>query len=126
MALMEFREPNQVKWMGSRPGHNGAQKLIKIETAVPALLYTVSAGTTFFLTSYFFGITSNGIGASDLQVRNAADAIQYYLGWVISYTSNPGNKVGMSFPFPIEIPAGWDFYTSATLNTLGFIAGWEE
>jgi len=56
MALMKFREPNQVKWVGVRPGHNGTQ-IIRSQGADNATveLYLVPVGQTFYLCSASLG-----------------------------------------------------------------------
>jgi len=56
MALMKYREPNQVKWQGARPAHNGEQKIIR-NSAENALVnvYTVPAGNTGFF--HYFNIS---------------------------------------------------------------------
>ena len=126
MSDMMFREPNQIKWVGTRPGHNGKQKLIKIESAVSALLYTVTAATVFYLTAYYIGTSQNDTGSALLTVRNALDAEQYHLAFPTGYALMPGAGHGMTFYFPLEIAAGWDFYLTCDCACRGFIAGWEE
>ena len=126
MSDMMFREPNQIKWLGSRPGHNGEQVLIDIDTAVATELYEVTAAKTFFLTAFSLGVIRNNDSYQELLVRNILDATVIHLAYLGSFTSDPGGSIGMTFTFPLEIPAGYDFYLSSALITRGFIAGWEE
>jgi len=126
MSDMMFREPNQIKWLGTRPGHNGTQKIIKIESGANVELYEVTAGLTFFLTAYYIGFGMNTAKQATLEVRNVLDAIQYYLGYPSSAAVSTGSGIFMSFYFPLEIPAGYDFYITTTGQVRGFIAGWEE
>ena len=126
MSDMHFREPNQVKWQGSRPGHNGTQVIIKINTDAAAELYEVTAGKTFFLTAFSLGVVRNVNGFQILAIRDDLDAYFCYLGFVNSFTDDPGLSCGLALTYPLEIPSGYDFYVSSATDSRGFIAGWEE
>jgi len=130
MSAMKFREPNEVLWRGVRPGHRGEQVAEYKEVANgTAIVYTVGAGKTFFMTTANF-ICDSSVTATlaTLYVRNASDVLQYYLG--VAYFRAVGQIVApMTFNPPLEIPAGWDVVIasdSANLKTRAFIHGWEE
>ena len=126
MALMTYREANQVLWRGVRPGHDGTQRILKIDTVLSVEIAEVTAGLTYYLTGFSLGIIRNADAFSRLVVRNVVDAEQYDLAYVNSFTACDGEVFGLTFPFPLEISAGWDFYVYATAAVHGFIAGWEE
>lgn len=130
MALMKYREANQVKWVGVRPAHRGEQ-IAKYATANNAtvILHTVTAGKTFYLSFYtFLGyIAGAGAGVS-LIVRNAADVEQYKIsvlrGAVVGQLSQ-----ALALDFPLEIPAAYDVCAvsdSANSTLYAFAHGWEE
>ena len=76
MALMTFREPNQVKWVGSRPGHNGTQIFgYALATNAVATCYFAPAGKA----GYIYGLdlaASSGAnpGLASLQIWDAVPA----------------------------------------------------
>jgi len=130
MAAMAFREPNQVKWMGIRPGHNGTQ-VVALNTATNAevLLYTVTAGKTLFLVSASVGWTGGGSGWGIIMIQTAASADWYYP----CFTSGSSNYFASQGNFnpcvPLEVPAGYKCYVKsvgATFRVHGSIFGWEE
>jgi len=130
MALMKFREPNQVKWQGVRPAHNGTQVLeTDVVVSGTKILYTVAAGKILYLTHAYLGvglITAIGIGY--LWIRDSTPTNLYLLGVVRSITDTPS---GPSFPCywpPIEIPATYDIAVIATANLEihATIHGWVE
>jgi len=130
MALMKFREPNQVKWIGSRPGHNGTKVAISgIANNAEVIIYTVPVGVVLYLTFYSFSI-SNSAAAAQSHFSIYTDGAVHYLYlhslvppaiWqdICSGTFNP----------PLELPAGYYFrlFASGVATTLqGSIAGWVE
>jgi len=130
MSAMAFREPNQVKWVGIRPAHNGEQ-VAKSNAATngTTIIHTVTATKTLYLctsTLTYWG----AVGSGQIKVRNAADVDQYILviGGLITAA---GAFFGLSIPFnpPLEIPAGWDVVVLSSIAASvaeGFIFGWEE
>lgn len=73
---MAFREGNQVKWVGTRPGHNGVQILESGMIANgEAILYTVLAGQRFFWTWFSFSIHGNADGNGYLYIYDDGPAI---------------------------------------------------
>jgi len=130
MALMKFRESNQVKWVGVRPGHNGTQ-VTKWGSAdnETVILYTVTAGKILYLVHYTVFISSDVADRwGFMGVRNDADVEQYrFSTGVFKQVGSIGFGVGLKYP--IEIPAGWDIFlvsNSADSHINGFIHGWEE
>jgi len=130
MSAMLYREPNQVKWVGVRPAHNGEQ-VAKSGTAVnnTVIIHTVTAGKNLYLvTAQIF--TVNSVAAyGNLWVRDGADATWLYLGGLVSAAGQaiPG-QTWYSYP-PVEVPAGYDICvvsTALAFNVVGSIFGWEE
>ena len=130
MALMNYREANQVLWRGVRPAHNGTQ-IVKYIFACNnvTIIHTVSAGTTFHLCSFGLGVHTVAAGTINVAVRNAADVFQYYLAMaeiVAGVTTMPFQ--GTFWP-PLEIPAGYDLVVQSNavvLTVMGMCFGWEE
>lgn len=130
MALMEFREPNQVRWTGSRPAHRGTQ-IIKQFGVISgtAIVHTVTAGKVFYLCecllSTFNSVSSYGYGF----IRDGADAL---IRRIIAMRVQAGSTfVGPHNTFwpPIEIPAGYDICVLSSALAIEYklsIHGWEE
>lgn len=128
--MMNFREANQVKWVGIRPGHNGEQ-IAKHHVAVntTAIIHTVTSGKTFYLSSASYMIYYTGAGFAIMSVRDLSDVAVYHLGMGYKAANDPTITLPISFPQPLEIPAGYDIYLqslAADLHVFGFIHGWEE
>ena len=129
MAMLH-REPNRVKWVGVRPGHEGTQ-IVKANHTGPglAIIHTVTAGKTFFLTGVScYSHAGAAIAIGSVAVRNGADVYQYAL---IGLGAPINNRVGAAISLwpPIEIPAGWDVYVDcggAGSDNSGTVFGWEE
>lgn len=130
MSLNLFREPNQVKWVGFRPAHRGAQVASDAGgTDGTFILHTVTAGKTLFLCGMTFENNDSGTGhVGTLRVRNDTDVAQYDLAQV--FIDAIGQIItSKSYWPPLEIPALWDVVvisSAAGLDTRGFIHGWEE
>ena len=130
MALMAFREPNQVKWVGVRPAHRGTQ-IVKEGYADGALVivWTVTVGKTGFLATVI--LNAAGLpGVGTLYVRNAADVYQYSILWGGILTAvGSVMPASASFNPPLEIPAEWDVVmisSAVGFACAGFVFGWEE
>ena len=102
------REPNQVKWIGVRPGHNGEQ-IIKNALANNATveIYEVPADKLLFIFGYFVSITAVVNVAGYLEIYTAVPALESTLyvagaraGYSISVVHSFGNV-------PIEVAAGY-------------------
>ena len=130
MSAMSYREPNQVKWVGIRPGHNGTQIAIsQVAVNATAIVYAVPAGKTFYLSHAQLNFYSVLAAITFLlYVRNAADVAQYN---IISLASGVAGHLAVPCVFnpPIEIPALWDIVVSSNSlsgNAYAFIHGWAE
>lgn len=129
--MTEHREPNMVKWVGVRPGHNGEQ-IAKSNTVAgdTAIVHTVNAGKTFFLCYYDFIYSTRTADISgSLFVRNVADALVYTLSVGRINTTLYSMSAQSGLIIPIEIPTGFDICiisAGATTPVYAFIHGWEE
>jgi hypothetical protein len=130
MALMLHREPNQVKWVGTRPGHNGTQ-ITKYNTALnnTVIIHTVTAGKTLYLVSAQIFTPNVGAVYGTLFIRDTLDAITMYLAGIINTpTGAVSGQLWTSYP-PLEVAAGYDICvlsSAAGVNYIGSIFGWEE
>ena len=130
MSDMMFREPNQVKWMGSRPGHNGTQVLLSdtVAAVVPTGFYTVPAGKTLFITSAFLNITNPVAVSYYLAIFNAVPALDQYLINTYYTAGQQIVPVQANYWPPIEVEAGYHLYYRQGVNALltYTIHGWVE
>ena len=129
MAML-YREPNMVKWVGVRPGHNGTQiaKYAAVVNAT-AIVHTVTAGKTLFLCTATLGMSVASAGSGILFIRDGADVLTMLLA-ALQWSAGGGLHSGpfTAYP-PIEIPSGYDIVvesTAAVLTVVGSIFGWEE
>jgi len=130
MAKMLFREPNEVRWVGTRPAHRGTQ-VVKDGSAANAttLLYTVTAAKTLYLTGYWIEKQFTAANCElSFYIRNAGDVLWYRLIRHIQAVAAT-LAISRSFSFPLEVPAGYDLilYSSAVGGIIyGGFEGWEE
>ena len=130
MSDMHFREPNQVKWQGSRPGHNGTQILVGLEIAALnwSIVYTVPAGQKLFLTQAFLGVGGNATSAVYLGVYDDTPVLIHRLagGWRQINQTWPGFH--LNYWPPLELLAGYSIRYSQSVNTSIIVAihGWTE
>ncbi|KKN14350.1 hypothetical protein LCGC14_0997090 [marine sediment metagenome] len=130
MALMEFREPNQVAWYGSRPAHRGTQ-VNKFNTSrnTTTILHTVAPGKTLFISFFTCSLEFNAADVfADFFVRDTGDTLSYRIiqltgeavaSFLITANPNP----------PIEVPSGFDIALLSSSTDVAirvFIHGWEE
>lgn len=129
MSMMSHREPNRVKWVGVRPGHDGIQVMKSASKGNGTLiLHTVTAGMIFYLTFFTFNLYATSTGHSaKLLVRDDEDVDQYNISTAavsaIRYVLQACN-----INPPIEIPAGYDIClvsNNAALTVYASIHGWE-
>ena len=130
MSDMHFREPNQVKWQGSRPGHNGDQVLEDGSVSNGELaIYTVPAGQRAFITGItFHSDASGGAGSGAIRIYNAVPALVCNLFYTTQRDAGPINDTGNFWP-PIELPAAWSirvWSNNAVITAYGAIHGWVE
>ncbi len=130
MALMEFREPNQVAWYGFRPAHRGTQFSKSSEADNnTVIVHTVTSGKTLFLKLIVLTVR-DATGVSFVRVRDGSDVTQYTFGF-FHIPSLTGFSPPLVIPFdtPLEIPSGFDIIVvSNTLNHKAscYFHGWEE
>jgi len=130
MALMKFRESNQVRWQGSRPGHNGTQVLENGATAllVPTSFYTVTALKTFYLTH---AVLYNSINLTTNIYLDIYDTTPVFWRRLLGgrpFLNAANVSINASYWPPIEVPTGYFFYLfqAANAGIAAVIAGWEE
>ena len=130
MSDMMFREPNQVKWQGSRPGHNGTQVL---EGAIIGainftILYTVPVGTRFFMTYAGLSNYLNIGGNRHLCIYDAGGVIWRVLFGSMNVVNVPSSPVTATFNPPIELAAAFSIrvYQQALMGTIASVHGWVE
>lgn len=127
---MNYKETNQVKWLGVRPAHYGDQIIIDQSVVNGSVIvHTVTAGKVFYLENFLMRFWSANAGNNALVgVRNVADVHQYVI-CQMKLGAGIGDNVGMSFRSPIEIPAGYDVYLTVSgvgSDGLCSVSGWEE
>ena len=130
MSDIHFREPNQVKWQGSRPGHNGTQVLVSLQSAVTPLdlMYTVPAGQTLFLT-YAAGFPNvNAANLIKLQIYTDGAVLWYQIAGAYSFAAQAMTGFTCTFNPPIEVPSGYTIqkYSSGANICTASIHGWVE
>ena len=130
MALMGFREPNQVKWVGVRPGHRGTQITgHNVSAGVIVDVLQVTAGKKGYITEITIGLNMGAAGASLVYWTDSANAIQetlfevslagatFVLGIPIKYW--PPLEIGDNHKIrALSAAAGVALYVTAK--------GWEE
>jgi len=130
MALMKFREPNQVRWIGSRPGHNGTQILEDARANNSAIrIYTTPADVTFFLCSLVLNLESVVAGVAYCRVYDDGGAAQYYIFERTVLAADPTMTIPFSFWPPMELPTDWSVRVGSNIAGLilrGDIFGWIE
>ena len=101
------REPNQVKWIGVRPGHNGDQ-VLENDTAINVLktIYTVPADKLLFLFAYDIGVYSGAAATAYFYIYDDTPAIFKSLA-VRPVTANTAVSSSQGLWVPIEIPEGY-------------------
>jgi len=130
MALMKFRQSNQVRWVGTRPAHDGTQ-VLTYGTAVNAVdtFYTVPPGQVFYLTHVMWGYTSIAVGLTNLAIQDAVPAVISYCFYEVILATSEGKSGGVSYWPPIEMIEGWRLRlqsNAAGLTVRAAIHGWVE
>ena len=116
------REPKQVKWIGVRPGHNGAQ--VVADDSCAALLtsvYLVPADSLFLWYGFIVNSAFGAGGNAELYTYNAVPAL---LNTYVSQggVANMGIALTKSFDPPIELPAGYTIRINTTVGTISIHA----
>jgi len=132
MALMKFREPNQVRWVGSRPGHDGTQVYgYNAQNGVGnAIVYVVPADSTLFIT-YMFSTSRVGVAAAcDGGLQIYTDGFVFWRVLMPHLYDLAGHQLYcVSLDQPIEVPTGYSIRvisSNAALDVAGGIWGWIE
>ena len=99
-----FREPNMVKWIGVRPGHEGTQ-VIEYNKAQgnTQILYTVPADKLFMLFGVVYNVYCTAASAGRLAIFNAVPAITKIL-FEHNAFANISSLATKSYEIPIELP----------------------
>jgi len=108
MALMKFREPNQVKWQGCRPGHNGTfESHQSFQNAVGnKTIYTVAVGKHLFITHSWLTAEATATLGQAYMFLEIGGVGHYIHQLRFSAAPNTEFTVDTSHYFPIEVPTG--------------------
>lgn len=121
-------EPEQVFTIVEPPYEcNYVFESLSVENAT-TILYTVTAGRTLHLTTWYLNVNGVAAGEAQLYVRNVADVLQYYLA-TLPVAVGVKDHDGLSYPISVEIPAGYDVVirsTAANVYVNGHICGYER
>jgi len=130
MALMKFREPNQVRWQGVRPAHDGERfgAFVSLNGVGWNAVLPVHATMTRYVTYFYMGMPHNLVQRASLAVRNDVAAVIQQFGDWESVVANPGIWVCQSFWPPVEVPPNWtiDMNLSVAAWTRCGVLGWRE
>jgi len=111
MALMKFREPNQVKWCGVRPGHNGTFTSAELRTAAAAwsVVYTVPVNTRLYIFHSWMSAINAGL-AGNARIRIVYGGVAHQL-YIVEFEAIAGGRdfVDTSYYFPLELEANDTF-----------------
>jgi len=132
MALMKFREPNQVKWQGSRPAHNGTQFYGRGYQAGVGdeIVYTVPVGKTAFLTYCYLTYRMGAAQATYALMASYTDGAvldRYILNYFVNSISTGTTSTPLTYP--IEIPENYTIRVitdNVNLGVEGVAWGWIE
>ena len=117
------REPNQVKWIGVRPGHNGEQILLPIDTAVNADVYTVPADKMLLLFDWHLGgVRAIGF-TGHLYVYDDTPVVIASIATVSSEVGEPGTSTSNALWVPIELPEDYAIKVVTAKQVEGYIHG---
>ncbi len=130
MALMKHREPNMVKWQGSRPAHNGEQVHKEANAENESLIiHTVTAGKTFYLV--YACLSYNGIATGKAAIYTTTNTGALIANLCSEYCTAAisGKPTVMTFWPPLELSSLYRIYCRSYVVSLfakGIIFGWEE
>ena len=130
MALMKFREPNQVRWIGSRPAHNGTQVSEYRATNVAGItnLLPAQATQTQYITYFFISTEANGSNNVLMELRTPVPAIVWVLGVGRGLLAYKGEFASGSFWPPLEVLPTYtiDLELSGAVWCAAGVLGWIE
>jgi len=130
MALMTYREANQVLWRGVRPAHNGTQ-IFQRRTAdnETTVIYTTPADQHFYLCHCSLQFSAIAAGRAIIRARTDAAAIWAELIYEVILATSDGKTTGFSYWPPIEFPYSYDIVVISNavgLGLQGMVFGWVE
>ena len=130
MSAMNFREPNQARWLGVRPAHNGEQLVAyNITTNDDRSIYQVPSGKTAYITSMIITATSGSVGGN-VQVNytdSANNLIKRLVNHFFRVTGNIAFSVSFNPPLELINQQRIRAYSNANDATITvFLHGWEE
>ena len=119
------REPNRVKWIGVRPGHEGEQ-VIKYATATNAVvdIYEVPADKLLLIFGYFLNAYGGAAGEGMLDLYTAVPAFWKRLFWAGVHVNND-LAVSRNYTIPIEVPAGYFVSVESSIAACVIKAGFD-
>lgn len=130
MAMMHFREPNQVKWVGVRPGHNGEQIIKQTNVANgTVVVYTVTVGKTLYLCTAELAYVAVGAARAELWVESGGGVYLAGLLMLVGQAAVVGDPHIITFWPPLEVPSQYVIKLrswAAAPQVYGMIYGWEE
>ncbi len=114
----------------SLDGDTGTQ-ITKYATATnaTAIIHTVTAGKTFYLSGWALGTNGGASGPVSILIRDDSDVAVYYPCRMYQSAANNGVSDAKANIPPIKIPADYDICAvggAASLSALAMIEGWEE
>lgn len=130
MAHSLFREPNQVKWVGIRPAHNGERITAEgIATNTTVDVYSIPIGKTLFLTWSSLSGRSNTSATLLLEVTDNLNNHLFTLHQGRTPSGGAGFDSDTALFYPIEIDGDNKIRvnsSSIALDATGAIYGWIE
>ena len=117
------REPNQVKWIGVRPGHNGEQYLFLIDHNAAGVLDTVPADKILLLYDWYISLVDVAAKACQVYMRDDAAANIGFLANLGTCAGTNTSHIAQSLTIPIELPEDYDFYINVGAPARGYIHG---
>lgn len=130
MADVGYREPNQVKWYGWRPGIRGTHiiRAGRHQGLGDTDVYTISAGVTFFLTGFSYSINYSNVGSQGIIDIYDDAGLTWKRLWSMKQDAT-GELIGsLGLFFPIEVPAAYTFRVrsfASWVDMQACIWGWE-
>jgi len=130
MALMTYREANQVLWRGVRPAHNGTQNpLLASADNGTVVIGGRTVGLTYYLCSASMGFAGVLAGIATLYLRSPGPVTEYRIFRSQYVAANNHSTEQATFWPPFEVPDDWDIVL--TSSAAGFVVyghcfGWEE
>jgi len=130
MALMSFREANQVLWRGVRPAHNGTQ-VSEVDDATDATvnMYTVPDNFTFFLCSMNCTLSAIAAGLVFMNIYDDGGGLFYYGIQHTMLAGDSGLDKQFTFWLPMELPEKYQVRIhsgAAGLTIRASVFGWVE